>query len=313
MSIFDKNTIENFAQKASDEAVNNALSHLSCVLENALEEISKNNPYITKNYEILPINEFFSGAVLPTSKLQVFLVLESPQLELNTMSLIKNKWKSFCLRVKNAWSSRKKKKKNKYLNTINSQELKIKGKENYDFPAFSLDLVNSISHFITIENVVSVNNGIIEIIGGDLPYTINIFPVINKSGSYNFYSSSKNKFINIDFQHRFENVNKLLDIFGEKYLQLCQIFSGIYYNIYRQMPNAIFIESLVANLPNKIYDTPDDEIYGSFVFACNYLINTKASELFAITDPANKIYEEELCQTSIIQLSTFMKDLQKYL
>jgi len=312
MSIFDKSTIENFATKASDEVVNNSLSHLSLIIENAMSEISKKNAFITTNFELLPVNEFASGAILPNSKLKVLLVLESPQLELNTASLIKNKWKAFWIRIKNAWQSRKKRKKDKYINSISQQLNKI-SKENYNIPTFLLDLVNSISHFITSENLVSVSSGVIDIVGDDFPFAIQIIPAINKSGSYNFYSTAKNKFINIDFQKRFDNITRLVEVFGEKYLKLCQIFSGIYYNIYRQFPSAIFIESLVANLPDKIYQDEKGGIYQNFVFACNYLVNSKVSEMFAITDPSKKIYEEYLCFISLIEINNFMKDLQKYL
>ena len=123
MIVFSKEVIENFAKPVSEEVVNLAYSNLSFIIDNAISELKKINPFII-SYEIIAANEFFSGAILPNSQLTVFLAIDSPQLELNTINTHKNKFKNFFIRVKQVWKEQKKKKHHKYIN--NEQDIKIK-------------------------------------------------------------------------------------------------------------------------------------------------------------------------------------------
>lgn len=310
MAIFDKTAIENFAIKVDEKVKETTFSTLSFAIQNAIDELAKKNAMISKNIELIPVNEFFSGAVLPNSKLDVLLVLKSPQLEFNTVKLVNDKLKSFWLRVKEAWKNRKKKKKkDKYINKIKTEELATN--ENYNFRFFAVDFINCIANNITNTSVVNYKNGVFEIMGEEFPFTCRIFPVIDKTGSYNFYEPKKNKFINIDFQSRHKNLEVLYSNYGEDFLELNQIFSAVYFNIFSSLPNSLYIESLIANLPKETFD--QKTIYGRFIFAVNYFINKKSSDFFAITDTNKKIYEEILCDTTLPQISSFMKNLQKYL
>lgn len=312
MKIFDKTTIENFSLKVDEEVVQNSLSIFSFIIEKSMEEFTKNNAFITTNFDLQIVNEFYSGAVLPNSRIDFLLILKSPQLELNTSKLLNNKFKSFWTRLKYAWKNRKKKKKkkkDKYIN--NNKEIRQIDKSKYNISNFCLDFLNHLSNNLEKDCIVTLSNGIIEIGGHRLPFSCRIFPVFDRGETYNFYLVSKNKFFNIDFKNRGQYLQELIDTYGDRYIELCQVFSGLYYNLTQSRPNALFIESLIANLPKDafFYETT----YESFVFAVNYLTNKKQSEFFSITNTNTKLIEEKLCGATALEISSFMKNLQKYL
>ena len=314
MKIFDKATIENFAQKVDEEVVETSLSTFSFITEQSMEDFKKSNAFITANYELAVANEFCSGAVLPNSRIDLLLILKSPQLELNTSKLLNNKFKSFWTRLKHAWKNRKKKskkrkKKDKYI--AKTKEVRQIDKAKYNISNFNMDLLNHLSNHLEKDCVVSLGGGVIEIGGQRLPFSCRIFPVFDRGGTYNFYLDSRNKFFNIDFQKRELHLEELVETYGERYLELCQIFSGLYFNLTQARPNALFIESLVANLPKDAFFY--DSVYESFVFAVNYITNTKQSNFFAITNTSTRLIDEKLCGVTALEISSFMKNLQKYL
>lgn len=309
MVIFDKNTIESFANKVDDEVVETALSNLSFILTNAINDIRKRNPYISENFEILKINEFYSGAILPNSSLDVMLVLNSPQLEFNTVKLIKKKFSTFVNRLKfSLKNSKKTKKRDKYIAT--STENLNKEKTNYTIPIFEKDLLNAVANYITPMTIVSINNGVLQINGEDLAFKVNIFPVINKFGSYNFYLYNKNKFLNIDYKNRFEILEYMQKNFGEKFINLIRIFNALYFNLYGNCANSLLIESLIFNLPDETYNKNTN--YEMFVFAVNFLANSKISSLISITDFSKKIFQDKLCSASVLDIVNFIKDIKKF-
>ncbi|MBR4407229.1 MAG: hypothetical protein IKT27_02845 [Clostridia bacterium] len=310
MKIFDKATIENLSLSVDEEVVQNSLSIFSLIIEKSISDLAKSNALITPNFELQTINEFYTGAILPNSRIDLLLILKNPQLEINTSKLLENKMKSFWTRLKYAWKNRKKKKKKqKYIQKTKS--IKAVDKSTYNISHFSLDLLNKIANNIEKDCIVTLNNGILEIAGQGLAFSCRIFPVFDRGGTYNFYLTNKNKFFNIDLQNRDSYLEELLENYGDRFTELCRVFSSLYYNFSSTRANSLFIESLIANLPKDAFSGAS--LYQSFVFAVNYLTNKKQSELFAITDVNKRLSSEKLCGVSSLEISSFMKNLQKYL
>ena len=101
MKVFDKGTIEGFAHSVDDEVVNRSIVESIQLISVVLEDLKKNNSYINTQCEFMLVNEFKSGAVLPNSVLEIFVAINAPQIELNTIKLTKNAWYSFKNRIKN--------------------------------------------------------------------------------------------------------------------------------------------------------------------------------------------------------------------
>lgn len=312
MNVFNEGTIENFAVGVDYEIIENALNSLNVIIDNAISDIKKGNAFIVGNCEIIPINEFCSGAVSPNSTLDVLLVLTSSQIEFNTIKFNKNKFKNFWNKVKYSWKHRKdnsrRKRKRKKEEKI---EISFKDKNKYDMQDFKQEFLNSIINYISKTTICSIENGIIKINGESLPFKTRIFPVINKFGSYNYFQESKNKFINLDFKNRFKVIENMTEKYGEKYLALLRIFNTLYFNIYGTSPNQTFMESLIFNLPDEAFLKNSN--YESFVFAINYFVNTNLNSLKSCADSAKKIYEESLSGVSLANVIDFFNNIKKYI
>ncbi|MDD2445250.1 MAG: hypothetical protein PHX09_00295 [Clostridia bacterium] len=310
MNVFNEGTIESFALGVDCDIITEALSKLNLIIDNTIADMKKVNAFLIGQCEIIPINEFSSGAVSSISTLDIFLTLTSSQIEFNTIKLNQNKFKNFTKRIKWAWENKdvnKKKKKKLKAKTDNAQTLNNK----YDIFRFNNDFLNSVIKYLNQTTICSIERGVIKINGDCLPFDVRIFPVINKFGSYNFFLNSKNKFINIDFKNRFKNIEDMYENYGETYLALIRIFNSLYYNIYNKQANQFFIESLVLNLPAETFFKETN--YSCFVFAMNFFANVNLNELKACTDLNKKIFEEKLCGTSLSQMIEFMQNIKKYI
>ncbi|MBR5226687.1 MAG: hypothetical protein IKV69_01285 [Clostridia bacterium] len=309
----DKSTIKNFAESLSDETALNGLGFASTILQSALTNISAVNPYVSQDFEILPLGSFYSGAVLPSSTLELLVVVNNPQIELNTLKLFKNKWVNFKERLKYAWVNRKKKKKKKKRKKKTVEEAPVNlyetHKEDYNLSYFTKDLVHAIAKEITEEDVAFSARGVVGVQGKNVPYKIRIYPVIKKEDStFLFYAPNKKKLQEIKLDEYFQNINLLLSQpFAETFLKLVVCFKGLYEHLMQDSSKGLFMESLIANLPYSAFENED--IYDNFVFATNYLINTPIRKLFSISSTQKKIFEDNLCQIQYQDINKFFNKL----
>ena len=308
----DKSTITNFAESRADDVAFNGFNIATEIVHNALTSISAVNPYVSPDFEILPIGSFYSGAVLPSSTIDLFVVVTNPQIELNTHKLFKNKWVNFKERLKYAWANRKKKKKKKSKKQraekppVNLYETH---KEDYNLSYFTKDLVHAIAKEITQDDVAFSARGVIGVQGKNLPYNIRIYPVIKKEDStFLFFSPNKKNLKEFKLVDYFQNMNHLLEQpFAEQFLQLVVCFKGLYEHLMQEPSKGLFMESLIANLPYSAFESED--IYDNFVFATNYLINTPIRKLFSISCTDKKIYEDDICQIQYAEINKFFNKL----
>ena len=311
--MIDKTIIDNFAQfDAENQSYIQALNFAQNLLENSLNEIAKANPYVTKdNTTILPAGAFYSNCILPSSSLDLLLVVNNSEIILNTHSLFKSKWSVFKNKLAFAWKNRKKKKKKRKKKQKGSDEATLNfiyHKDNYNILSLSKDLVKAISKHITINDIVHLQAGVLIVQGENVPYKIRIFPVLEKEElSFQFFQYTKTKLIGFSLKEHHNNLENLIENFGEKYLDQVKIFAGLYSHLIKQTINPIFAESLIANLPKNAFEY--DNPYDNFVFAVNYLLNLKSNKLFSVANPSKKIYEDPLCGTTLLEINNFLKKL----
>lgn len=308
----DKSVINNFAVFEDENfKVLSALSGAEHILESSLNELSLHNPYVSKTFAILPVGAFYSHTVIATSTLDLIMVVDNPQIVLNTHALFKNKWQVFKSKLKYAWQHRKKKKKKKRKKKKGSEEQALTfsdPKNSYNILSLSKDLVKAISKHITTSDLVHFENGVIVVQGETIPYKIRVFPVLKKDDqTFQFYNQSKTKLFDFSLEEHHKNIENLLANFGDAFTQQAKIFAGLYHHLTTQSANPVFIESLLANLPNSAFD--DDDPYNNFVFSANYLLNTKPNKLFSVANPTKKIYEDSFCGTSLLEITNFIKKL----
>ena len=243
MGVIDKTIIDNFAEfDAENQSYIQALNFAQNLLENSLNEIAKANPYVTKdNTTILPAGAFYSNCILPSSSLDLLLVVNNSEIILNTHSLFKSKWSVFKNKLTFAWKNRKKKKKKRKKKQKGSEEAAlnfIDHKDNYNILSLSKDLVKAISKHITINDIVHLQAGVLIVQGENVPYKIRIFPVLEKEElSFQFFQYTKTKLIGFSLKEHHNNLENLIENFGEKYPDQVKIFAGLYSHLIKQTIN----------------------------------------------------------------------------
>ena len=310
MAIFDKNTIIGFAENVDESVVNEDYSALIQILTNVMSDLSKKNAMINSDLEILPINEFSTGAITPISSLDVFLVLKSPQIELNTIKIVKNKFVSFWERLKLAWQKskikKKRKKRKKNMDEQSTLISQIKGK--YNINDFCIDLVNAISKYITPLNLVSSTNAIVSIKGDDFTYPINIYPAIKKGETYSVYDKILNKFFSYDFSQRWTNLQEKFNGIENKAVNIIKIYNMLYFNINNKNAYQPFIESLVYNMPLTVFD--GDDCYQWFIKSINFLNNTNLTTFISVLDNKKLMFKDENLFTNMYEIINFIKNIK---
>lgn len=313
MGVFDKQTIIGFTEPINYEIIEENYSRLLEILSSVMSDLSKRNAVINPDAEVLPINEFASGAITPISNLDVFLVIKSPQIELNTVKITKNKFRSFWERLKLAWKrsriKKKRKRRNKKLNDQTTLTSQIKGK--YDINDLCLDLVNNISNYITPLTIVSLTNAIVNIIGDDFTFPVNIFPAIKKGNVYSVYNKILNKFYDYDFTQRFENLRRVAFGKEEKVLNLIKIYNMLYFNLYNKHLYQPFVESLIYNLPENTFDS--DDIYEIFIRSINFLNNARWQDCVSILDNTLPMFKDQRLNMNLYETLDFIKNVKNNL
>ena len=308
MTQIDKTIIQNFAKPYDEQSYLSALGGAVQLVEDALSDIGKYNPHVSSKFQILPVGDFYTGSVLPNSSLDLLLVVDNPQIEINTQKQFKNKWQNFAARLKFAWKNRKKRKKRKKKKQQGKEEAYLDPKTNYSISSLSKDLVNSIAKFITKNDFVQLSSGVIMVQGENISFQIKIFPVMKKEeNKFLFYRPGAKKMYEFSLQTYFDNIANLVNTLGQKFAQQVQIFSGLHYFLLGTRPKSSYIESLIANLPKSAFE--QDDAYQNFVFAINYLTNTKLSTFFSLANPDKKMLDDEVCGVSVMEINQFLRKL----
>ncbi len=307
MAIFDKETIIGFTNNVSNEIILENYYRLVRILTSSMENISKKNAIVSSEIDVIPINEFTNGAITPISSLNVFLVIKSPQIELNTVKVVKNKFKSFWERLKLAWKrsriKKKRKRRNKKIDENSTLSSQLKGK--YDINDLCVDLVNNIANYITPLSLVSSTNAIISITGDDFSFPVNIYPAISKGSKYVVYDKILNKFFEYDFTERFQNYKAMIMGKEDKVINLIKIYNMLYYNLYNKNLDQPFIESLIFNMPNEIFES--DDIYEIFINSINFLNNARFKDFVSILDRSLNIFKDNRLGLNYYETLEFLK------
>lgn len=295
MTILNSNIIKEFAKSVDNSSFNQAYSKVNQYINDALSIIKNRNPYIN-NYDIFIANEAFSDAEFYASTLDIFIVFNAVQIELNQE---KNKENKFIKSIKYFWQSfqdnffifrSKKRKNNKYLKKV---EKKVMLLEKYNVSTLYNDILVQLSKQMYNKTELYINSNKITIIGEEefgLP--INIYPVFYvDEEKFKLYNIKTDKNIIIDFKDRFQNVEIKNLQTNYNYINQIRIFNNIYWNIFKQKPNQIFIESLVFSCPNNLFV---NDVVETTINLVNYIKNNTMQNLKSICDETIDLFNEQL-------------------
>lgn len=288
-----KQYILEFSRGANYGAFKHAHDLMMASLEEAMKNIMLRNSFI-KSYDLVVANEAFSGADISESSIDFFLILDSLQMELNYNEKQKNKlintikafWSDF---RKNYKLIRRRKNSKKLIEKTEKKLLIIK---DYDITNFYQDLFIQLVKLFPESTTISINKNKVTIedkeeIGVD----VNIYPVFSHDEGLYLYNIHRNKKTLINFRNRFANLDeKYWDTKQMSRVQI-RILNKIFYNIFKYVPNQIFIESLVYNVPINLFTY---NIYETSLNIINYLRNSTMQNFKSICDENISLFKEPL-------------------
>lgn len=309
--------IESIAVYDNDEFSEELSQKVSNLISLAVEDLSHSIPFVSpENCVLQPVTENFNGAMTPESEYVYFLGFASPQIELNCLQY-NDFWKKFKERLALAWSNtkkpkkRKKRKKKQQENEIQPAYYEYSA-EKYNLDSLKDDLQKALIKNLTVTSIVYNNSQSLRIIGRDEfgPKTqIIIYPCLLDGEDYKFLISRKKGFFKVNFSKRAELINEKIDRVGYEYITMLKILNSLFRstNRYGAMPNQIFIESLLYNVPDELFI--GDDIYDSFIKIVNYLNLTDVSEFVSIANPELKLNQDKLTKQNQISFMKFLSSL----
>ena len=310
--IFNKSFIESVASSDNTEFAAQMQEKILGLLSIAVEDLSSKVPFITtENVIVQPVNELFNGCVTPMSDYVYFLGINSPQMEFNCLHY-RASFKKFKEKFIKAWYDSKKRK-SKRRKRKEAEEMMTYSEfepEKYNFDDLRHDLQIAFVENLSNTSIVYNMNDRLVIQGKDdfgSLSEIQIIPVIFSDDKYKYFISKRKGFLEIDMEERLLNFNMKYEIVGDNLLKVLKVFNNIFRTISKQSINQIFVESLLFNVPNELFE--GENIYIVFRNIANYLNMTDFSKFVSIENKNEPIYKNKLTANSVGLFYKFIKKI----
>lgn len=311
----DRNLVESLSESSKSEFSEKINEVVCSVVSDALNELCEKSPLVRMDKCLLmPVNETYMGAFSQLSEYTYFLGVDNVQIELN--STVKKNWFKYIWKeFKTAWRMRKNKPKKKKKNEI--EEIKHDFEPSkYRIIDLKSDLASKIANYVTESSLVTEKQDRITIIGNDdfgVGVRVNIYVCCYDSNKniFKIYDQPHNKFINIDFGKRFENLDNLIQKHGQEFVDLAKVFNAIFSKKYDKIPSQIMIESLLFNCPEKLFV---GDLYQSFLNVTNYIRVKSPKSFMSICNPEISMYDDNifLLSNGQIDFSRLMNALDDF-
>lgn len=314
----NRRLIQGIIDSANPEFIYSMDEKIQNIIVNVVDDLSNRCPYVSLNNTILqPVNEVFTGGFSSNAQFCYFLGVENTQIEMNTIEK-KHFWKSLKRKFLNAWYKtrsvkKRKRKKDKDIeqeNVPESQEKKTAS--NYKLVHLKLDIQDALLNFLSETSIVYYFNKYLKIIGKDdfgteVEVLLYIVLFDSEKNIYKMYNSKKNKFLEIDFKDRFKNLIEKSERVGDNFVNMIKIFNSIYKLGLDDNANQILIESLLYNVPDKLFE--GDDIYSCFIKIVNYLRITNATNFVSIANSEKTIFKDILFygSSSAVDFTRFLR------
>lgn len=292
--VIDRELIENIAKKNNEEYFQKINDKVSLILTNAIENLSNKIPFISlKNVVLQPYNEIMSGAVTDNTIFHYLLGIENAQLELNTLktSLF---WRNFKSRLKYAWENRRKKRKKKDKKQDNLLNIDLNNSK-YSIYNLADDLFETLRLYLKETSIIYQDNNVVYIVGKDdfgVNCKIKIETCFYSNDYFKFYIGKRKGFEKINFTCRANCLQEKIRDVGSNFIKMLTIFNVLYFYANNENPNAIFMESVLYNIPDKLFE--EKSIYNCFLKIVNYLTLKPINNFNSINDLGLKIYEDKM-------------------
>ncbi len=316
MKTISKQLIESIAEMDNSEFVNDVEEKINSLVYLAVDDMSKSIPYVDVDKCVLqPVNEIFNGAITPESEFVYFLGFSSPQIEMNCLQY-NDFWKKLKDRLLYAWNESKKSKKKKSRKKIEEAPKETVYEFNdtrYNLEMLKADLQKAFVKNLTMTSIVYNYDNFIRIIGRDefgIRTQIIIYPCLIEGNNFKFFINRKKGFYSINFEKRTELFIDKTSRVGDVFVKMIKIFNTLFRNSARTyiMPNQIFIESLLYNTPDELFD--GENIYDTFIKIVNFLNMTDINDFKSILDPNLTISQDKTTKNNQMIFLRFLRTLR---
>ena len=309
---FDAKFIKNIVESDNAEFVESLEEKVINLLALSIDELSTRVPFISIDNTILQaVNETFNGAYTPMSKYVYFLGINSPQIEINSLNKSVN-FKKLRQNFIQAWhdSKRRKSKKRKRKEEEESHKFADFEPEKYNLEALRHDLQLAIAKNLSVTSIV-YNTSDRLIIQGKEDFgsvsQIEIIPVIYNGDVFKYFVSKRKGYLTINMAERLLNYNMKSEMAGPNYFLMLKIFNNLFKSYTKENVNQIFVESLLYNVPNDLFEGKD--IYQVFVNIINYLNMTNVADFVSIENKKEKLFKNKLTTNSAGLFNKFIRNV----
>ena len=310
----DKNYIEQMSQPISPLYTEMIFNNISEKIDLALKEISNKAP-ILNSYDLKIVNECATQTQTQSSALDLFLLIKSPKLEMSVLKLNRNFFKKALNKLKIAYYERKiekqqKKRRKKNKQTENNNTLLSKTEfsyEKYNINDFKKDLLKNLAkHFLNTTILYTTQYGVTLESKDELGMTVNIYIVMENGKKFRLFNSNNYKLITVDFGQRFANFEVKNYNTNYNYQIAVRLFNSLFINLMNYPLNQIYIESLLYNCPNKLFE---GSTYEMFLKIYNYLIIESNQNFKSITNENINIANDNLAKINLYDFNKFLRIL----
>lgn len=289
----NRELIEGLSQSTVPSNVDNINEKVSSLVYQALASLSDKTSNVDVNRAVLlPIDESFTRAICSRSEYNYLLGIPNTEIEINSVSK-KNFFKNFWKRLKYAWK-KSHQKKSKAVNTEIKPSLNVVGAK-YDITALRNDIILSLANFLTSTTIIYDLERYISIVGKEdfgSNIKINIYVCLydEKTNTFKNFNYPKNRFDDINFAERVDNLNSKYGRCDENYVNMIKVYNALFSNANGYVPSQILIESLLYNCPDELYT---DDLYQTFLNVSNYIRLKSAKSFKSICDTSIELFKDK--------------------
>ena len=309
---FDRRYIENLVSVKNNDYSDALQEKILNLVASAVEELSSRVPFISiENTIFQPFNETFNGAFTPMSKYIYLLGINSPQIEANSLNKSVN-LKKIKQNFIDAWQNTKKRKSKRRKRKEEEESHKYTEfePEKYNLESLRRDLQLAIAQYLGETSIV-YNTSDRLIIQGKEDFgsisQIEIIPVIYDGDYFKYFVSKRKGYLNINMEERLINFNMKSEMVGENFFTILRVFNNLFRNVTKESLNQIFVESLLYNVPNELFEGKD--IYQIVINILNYLSMTSVGDFVSIENKTEKIFKSKKTGNAAALYTKLMKSL----
>lgn len=288
----DRDLIEGLNESSNRHFVEKVNDRVYELVANAVRDISEISPFVNPEKCVLvPANEAVTGAFSQLSEYDYFFGIENKQIELNSKTR-KNFWKFVWREFKASWRIGRK----KYKKEKKNAQPKLESIDKYRLSDFQYDMTRKLADYLS-ETTLLFNGDCISIVGKEDFGTntkINIYVCCydSKTDTFKMFNQTKNKYFDVCFGTRFELIEEKAKATDGQFVDMLKIFNALFAKNYNKIPNQILLESLLYNVPTKLFCK--DDIYRTFVNVSNYLRISNPKNFVSICKGERSVFEEPL-------------------